>query len=204
MELGSRARCRAQGDGCREEERTTVRTSEEKARWKQKRQEEDYKDFKVLESQMEAHGSDLNCQSSVMRGSWSHTKWCTTLRSSPFGRLAPHALLFLHHTLLLPFQHFTPGVLKPGPRGHQSSRVFYSQRLSPIQVGYNALDLPGGPENPLGLWPLEDLISTTLLYANRNRTIYCFSSTYDAISWECDVTRRWQVTSDWYQVLTDP
>lgn len=74
MELGSRARRRAQGDGCKYEERTTVSTSEEKARWKQKRQEGDYKDFKVLESQMEAHGSDSNCQSSVMRGSRSHTK----------------------------------------------------------------------------------------------------------------------------------
>lgn len=30
--------------------------------------------LKVLESQMEAHGSDSNCQSSVMWGSQSHTK----------------------------------------------------------------------------------------------------------------------------------
>lgn len=201
MELGSQARHRAQGDGCREEERTTLRTSVGKARGKQKRQEEDYKDFKVLESQMEAHGSDSNCQSSVMRGSLSHTKWCTTLCSSPFGRLAPHTLLFLHHTLLLPFQHFQ-GCWNPGLKGHQSIQVFYPQRLSPRQLG--TPDLPGGSENPLGLLHLEDRILTTLPYANRNCTIYCVSSTYEAMSWKCDVTQRWQVTSDWYQVLKDP
>lgn len=113
----------------------------------------------------------------------------------------------------------------PSPRPSPSISTFYPRGAetqassAPIQLGFlspdaiakaigepscNAPDLLGGSEKPLGLRPLENRVLTTLLYVNRNRTIYCFSSTYEAISWKCDVTQRWQVMPDWYQVLRDP
>lgn len=108
---------------------------------------------------------------------------------------------FSFHFNILPQGCWNPGLEGNNPVRFSIPRGY---RQSNWEPSYNTPDLPGRSENPLGLQPLEDRILTTLLYANRNCTIYCFSSTYEAISWKCDVTQRWQVTSDWYQVLTDP
>lgn len=96
------------------------------------------------------------------------------------------------------------GCWNPGLEGTYPVSISRGNCQGNWEPSYNAPDLPVGSENPLGLRPLEDRVLTTLLYTNRNCTIYCFSSTYEAISWKCDVTQKWQVMSDWYQVLTDP
>lgn len=108
---------------------------------------------------------------------------------------------FSFHFNLLPQGRWIPGLEGTNPVGSSIPRGY---RQGNWESSYNTPDLLGGSEKPLGLQPLEDRVLTTLLYVNINCTIYCFSSLYEVISWKCDVTQRWQVTPDWYQVLRDP
>lgn len=194
MELGSQARLQRGGkdhleDKCGKSERETEKTGG---------------GLQIFQCSGESNGStwfwfelSVFCHAGELV---SHKVMYNTLLITFWPPGSPHSAFPSPHPS--PSISIFSGVLKPRPQGHQSIQVFYPQRLSPRQLG--TPDLPGGSENPLGLLPLEDQILTTLPYANRNCTIYCFSSTYEAMSWKCDVTQRWQVTSDWYQVLKDP